>query len=57
MSKKEKLIAVTVSLNERLYKELMKAAEADWNTPEYELRIAVRLGLQQLLGEEIEEDD
>lgn len=57
MSKKEKLIAVTMSLNEELYKKLMKAAVADWNTPEYELRIAVRLGLQQLLGEEIEEDD
>lgn len=56
MSKKEKLIAVTVSLNEELYKKLMKAAVADWNTPEYELRIAVRLGLQQLLGEEIDED-
>lgn len=57
MSKKEKLIAVTMSLNEKLYKKLMAAAEADWNTPEYELRIAVRLGLEQLLGEEIEEDE
>ena len=56
MSKKDKLIPVTVSLDERLFKKLMAAAEADLNTPEYELRIAVRLGLQQLLGEEIDED-
>lgn len=54
--KKERLIPVTVSLNEKLFKKLMAAAEADWNTPEYELRIAVRLGLQHLLGEEIDED-
>ena len=55
--KKERLIPVTVSLNEKLYKKLLKAAEAEWNTPEYELRIAVRKGLEILLGEEIEEDD
>ena len=57
MSKREKLIPVTVSLNEKLYKKLLKAAETEWNTPEYELRIAVRKGLEQILGEEIEEDD
>lgn len=56
MSKKEKLISVTVSLDERLYKKLMKAADADFNTPEYELRIAIRKGLEQLTGESIDED-
>ena len=57
MSKKEKLIPATVWLSEDLYKKLMALAEADWNTPEYELRIAVRKGLEILTGEEIEEDD
>ena len=55
--KRPERYVVQVTLDKRIHDLLIRAAEADWNTPEYELRIAVRLGLQQLLGEEIDEDE
>lgn len=54
MKKPERRVMVT--LDEKTYKLLLAAAEEDYNTPEYELRIALRKGLEQITGLIIDED-
>lgn len=56
MQKQEKRYPVTIYLDRNVYELLRLAAEADGNSPEYELRIAVRKGLELLTGMSLDED-
>ena len=57
MRKQDKRYHVTITLDRYAYELLRLAAAADCNSPEYELRIAVRKGLEQLTGTSLEEDE
>lgn len=53
----KKITPVTVWLDRPTYKKLLQLAAEDFNTAEYELNLAIRKGLEQMTGEEIEEDE
>ena len=57
MRQAEKKYPVTMWFDKKTFDAVRRLAEEDVNSVEYELRIAVRKGLEQLTGERIDEDE
>lgn len=57
MKKRERTHELAVTIDDQTYNLLLAVAEEDFNSVEYELRIAIRKGLEQLAGVAIAEED